>query len=411
MDKTILHCDLNNFYASVECMKNPQLKEKCVAVSGNPEERHGIILAKNENAKRYGIKTGDVIWQALQKCPQLILLPPHFHEYLYLSKLVKDIYKQYSDRVESFGLDEAWIDVSESIALFGSGEEIAHEIKTKVNEQYGLTVSIGVSFNKIYAKLGSDYKKPDAVTVFSRENYRDKVFPLLVENLLFVGRSTKRKLNEIGIFTIGDLANVSEHILVNRLGKMGSIIHGFAKGEDQSEVLLFDHSTKLKSVGNGITCKRDLYTIEDAKIVIYVLADSVATRLRRYHKMATCVRVHFRNSELVTFSRQVQLHHGTNLCEDIAQAAISLTENHYNFDIALRSISLTAANLYEEAQYHQLSFFYNYDKVASIERTMDKIRKKFGYRSINRTLLFMDKDLSSFSPLEDHLIFPQNYFK
>lgn len=411
MEKTILHCDLNNFYASVEVMKNPSLKDKCVAVSGNPENRHGIILAKNENAKKFGIQTGEVIWQALQKCPDLILLPPHFHEYLYLSKLVKDIYKEYSDRVESFGLDEAWIDVSESIAIFGSGEKIAYEIKERVKDIYGLTLSIGVSFNKIYAKLGSDYKKPDAVTIFTKENYEEKIFPLPVEDLLFVGRATKRKLNEVGIMTIGDLANAPEYLIYNRLGKMGSIIHKFARGNDQSEVLLFDHSTKLKSVGNGITCKRDLMNIEDAKIVVYVLADSIATRLRRHRKKALCVRVHFRNNELFTFSRQKQLDYGSNLCEDIAKNALSLIEEHYNFEIPMRSISIATTNLYDEAEYHQLSFFSNYDKMDALERSIDKIRIKYGYRSIIRPLFLIDSDLSGFSPLEEHLIFPQNYFK
>lgn len=411
MKKVILHCDLNNFYASVECMKNPSLKDKCVAVSGNPENRHGIILAKNENAKRYQIKTGDVIWQALQKCPQLVLVPPNFHEYLYLSKLVKDIYKEYSDRVESYGIDEAWIDVSESVALFGDGETIAQLIKEKVNHLYGLTLSIGVADNKIYAKLGSDYKKPDAITVFDEPNYETLVYPQPVENLLFVGRSTTKKLHSLNIYTIHDLILAPEPLLVRLLGKMGKVIQQFAKGNDQSEVLLFDQNTKLKSIGNGITCKRDMHNLDDAKIVIYVLADSIATRLRRNKKVCKCIRVHFRNQELYSFSRQVSIDEATNLCEEIAQVAISLTHEHYNFDIAMRSISITAANLYQENQYHQLSLFSKRDKLMSLEVCIDQIRRKYGVSSISRVLLLKDRDLSDFSPLEDHLIFPQNYFK
>lgn len=410
MERVILHCDLNNFYASVECMKHPELKDKYVAVSGNAEERHGIILAKNEKAKKLGIKTGETIWQAKLKCPDLILLKANFHEYLAISKKVKRLYSEYSDRIESFGLDEAWIDCSESVALFGSGEEIAEQIRSRVKKEFDLTISIGVSFNKIYAKLGSDYKKPDAVTCFNKKNYKEKIFPLPVSDLLYVGKATEKKFREMGITTIGDLATSNKRLLSIRLGKMGEILHDFANGIDHSEVALFDNHTKLKSIGNGITAKRDMENLEDAILVLYVLCDSIAMRLRQNRKLGKCVSVHFRNKELISFSRQMTLNEESNLCEEIVKVAIELTKVHYNFDIAMRSITVSVSQLIDEGTHRQLSLFNNRDKIESIERCMDEIREKFGVSSIFRANSLMDVELTSFSPIEDHVIFPQSYF-
>lgn len=410
MERVILHCDLNNFYASVECMKRPELKDKYVAVSGNAEERHGIILAKNEKAKKLGIKTGETIWQAKLKCPDLILLKANFHEYLAISKKIKRLYSEYSDRIESFGLDEAWIDCSESVALFGSGEEIAEQIRSRVKNEFDLTISIGVSFNKIYAKLGSDYKKPDAVTYFNKKNYKEKIFPLPVSDLLYVGKATEKKFREMGITTIGDLATSNKRLLSIRLGKMGEILHDFANGIDHSEVALFDNHTKLKSIGNGITAKRDMENLDDTILVLYVLCDSIAMRLRQNRKLGKCVSVHFRNKELISFSRQMTLNEESNLCEEIVKAAIELTKVHYNFDIAMRSITVSVSQLIDEGTHRQLSLFNNRDKIESIERCMDEIRGKFGVSSIFRANSLMDVELTSFSPIEDHVIFPQSYF-
>lgn len=410
MERVILHCDLNNFYASVECMKHPELKDKYVAVSGNAEERHGIILAKNEKAKKLGIKTGETIWQAKLKCPDLILLKANFHEYLAISKKIKRLYSEYSDRIESFGLDEAWIDCSESVALFGSGEEIAEQIRSRVKNEFDLTISIGVSFNKIYAKLGSDYKKPDAVTCFNKKNYKEKIFPLPVSDLLYVGKATEKKFREMGITTIGDLATSDKRLLSIRLGKMGEILHDFANGIDHSEVALFDNHTKLKSIGNGITAKRDMENLDDAILVLYVLCDSIAMRLRQNRKLGKCVSVHFRNKELISFSRQMTLNEESNLCEEIVKAAIELTKVHYNFEIAMRSITVSVSQLIDEGTHRQLSLFNNRDKIESIERCMDEIRGKFGVSSIFRANSLMDVELTSFSPIEDHVIFPQSYF-
>ncbi len=411
MEKVILHCDLNNFYASGECMKKPELYHQYMVVGGSEANRHGIVLAKNEMAKQKGVKTGEPIWQAKNKCGTLVVVPPNFHEYLYLSKLIKDIYKEYSDRIESFGIDEAWIDVSESTSLFGSGENIAIELRQRIKDTYGLTISVGVSFNKIYAKLGSDYKKPDAVTVFSKENYREKVFPLPVEEMLYVGRATKEKLNAMHIYTIGQLATYDRSLLRERFGKMGEVLHDFANGNDRSEVALFDRKEKVKSIGNGITTKRDLVCLEDAKLVLVVLCEAIATRLRKEKLVGRCVSVHFRNAQLISFSRQYMLDEPTSLATLILEKALWLCDKHYNFDIGMRSMSVQVSQLSNESSFHQLALFSNTDTLECLERCMDAIRQKYGMQSIMRACVLKDQELTGFSPLENHLIFPQGYFK
>lgn len=205
-DRTILHCDMNNFYASVECLYNPALRGKPVAVGGDVEARHGIILAKNYEAKKYGVQTGEALWQAKQKCPGLTIVPPSFEKYLRFSRLAREIYGCYTDRIESFGLDECWLDLTGSERLFGGGKAVADKLRERIKFELGVTISVGVSHNKIFAKLGSDMKKPDATTVITRENYKDVVWPLPVSDLLFVGPATTRKLARYGIHTIGQLA-------------------------------------------------------------------------------------------------------------------------------------------------------------------------------------------------------------
>lgn len=278
--RTILHSDLNNFYASVECLRNPEIREKPVIVVGSKEDRHGIVLAKNMIAKQAGVKTGDVYWEAKQKCGKnLVEVQADFVAYLQVSRAVRKIYEDYTDRIEAYGIDECWLDVTAS-GIFGSGDQIAETIRQRVKNELGLTVSIGVSWNKIFAKLGSDMKKPDAVTVITKENYKDKVWKLPVEELLYVGKATKRKLNRIGVMTIGDLARSSEKVLTGLLGKWGEYLYAFANGEDQSQVVPVGEEENVKSIGNSLTVYRDLKDDEDVKMVIYLLADSIAARMR-----------------------------------------------------------------------------------------------------------------------------------
>ncbi|MBR1534262.1 MAG: DNA polymerase IV, partial [Ruminococcus sp.] len=321
MMRTILHSDCNGFYASVECLYNPDIRDKPVAVGGDAEKRHGIILAKNQIAKAYHIKTGEAIWQARQKCPDLVVVPPHFERYMRFSKMCRRIYSDYTDHIENFGLDEAWLDVSGNDA---GGEEIAHEIRERIKSELGITVSIGVSFNKIFAKLGSDYKKPDAVTVISRENFREIVWPLPAEDILYVGRSTKKKLNRLGVYTIGDLAAFPLPALRSNFGKWGDVLYTFSNGYDNSPVMHADESSAIKSIGNSTTTVRDLENDEDVKMIFMVLCDSVCRRLREQGAKAGVVAISVRDKELYSFTRQKKLFSATDITEEVLDTAMSL---------------------------------------------------------------------------------------
>jgi len=323
--RTILHSDLNNFYASVECVYRPELRNVPMAVSGDPDARHGIILAKNELAKKCGVKTGEAIWQARQKCPGLQTLPPNFKRYMHFAKMMREIYADYTDYIEPFGLDEAWLDVS---GHRKSGVEIADIIRRRAKEELGLTASVGVSFNKVFAKLGSDMKKPDATTVISEENFREKVWPLPVDELLFVGPATKRKLRSRNIYTIGDLARCNVDTLRFFLGKNGEMIWNYARGRDTSPVLRQDESAMVKSVGNSTTTPRDLVCDQDVHLVLLLLSESVAERLRANSFKGSVVSVYVRDCDLASFSCQRRLHAPTALSREIAACAQALFSEH-----------------------------------------------------------------------------------
>ncbi len=274
MDRIILHSDMNNCYASIELLHHPELRGKPLAVGGDPEARHGIVLAKDQLAKKAGVRTGMALWQARQVCPEIQFIEPHMDLYLRFSRLAHEIYADYTDLQEPFGVDESWIDVTDSCSLKGDGMKVAQEISSRIKFELGITVSIGVSWNKIFAKLGSDYKKPDAITQISRENYQQIVWPLPVEDLLYVGRATKRKLNLYGIHTIGDLAATDPKYLHSWLGKMGYVLSVFAKGDDQTPVSKEGTSAPIKSIGNSTTTPRDLVNNEDVAVIVYLLGYS-----------------------------------------------------------------------------------------------------------------------------------------
>ena len=320
VSRTILHSDCNCFYASVELLHHPELRGKPVAVGGDPEARHGIVLTADYVAKRYGIKTGMTLWQAKQICPEIIFLPPRMDLYLRFSKMAHEIYADYTDRQEPYGIDESWLDVTDSVGIKGDGYRIAKEISNRMKSELGITVSIGVSFNKIFAKLGSDYKKPDAITTMNKDEYKTKAWTLPVSDLLYVGKATNKKLHSLGITTIGDLAQTEEELLVQRLGKMGSILWGFANGYDDSPVKLENTSAPVKSVGNSTTTPKDMETDEDVKIVLYILAESVAARLRENGFRCRTVEITLRDKELFHFSKQVKLKNASNITKEIAEA-------------------------------------------------------------------------------------------
>lgn len=391
----ILHCDLNNFYASVEVTLDPSLAGKYIAVSGNPKTRSGIILAKNTAAKQMGVQTGETIWQAKQKCPQLICVSPHFEYYVHYSKRVRKIYERYTDRVEGFGLDECWLDVTHS-KIFGTPFEIAERIRADVKRETGLTVSVGVSFTKTFAKLGSDLKKPDATTVISRENYKQVVWTLPVSEMLFIGRRTAEKLNSMGIITLGDLANASELALKKRFGVVGERLRISARGEDEEEVRNADCEREIKSVGHGTTTLRDMVTYDDADKVIFYLSDMVATRLRRYGLVGETVHLDIRRNDLTHESRQCKVLH-THVADDIYRAAAKLLRTMWRAeaDLPLRTLTVSVAKLSEVGSGMQVSLFdVKSEREQNLEYSLDQIRKKFGFHAITKASV-INNDLIS----------------
>lgn len=409
MSRIILHSDCNCFYASVECALNPALKGKPVAVSGNPEKRHGIILAKSEEAKKFGVKTGEAIWQAKKKCPQLITLPPNFSKYVEYSKSVKEIYYKYTDMVESFGLDEAWLDVTGSTRLFGNGYKIAQKIRSRIKKELDITVSIGVSYNKIFAKLGSDYKKPDAVTLINKSNYKHMVWGLPAEDLLYVGSATKKKLNSLGIFTIGQIANTPVDILKKNLGKWGQMLHSFANGNDTSTVALYGETSPVKSIGNSTTSPRDLKDITDVKIIMGVLADSVARRMREQGLSCMLVSITVRDNSLCSFTRQKKLLSYTDITSEILSTALALFKESYSWKKPIRSLGLSVSELTCKDSGTQLSLFEDNKKrlrQESLDKTTDTLKNRFGNFIINPAVMLKDTTLSGFNPKADHTIHP-----
>ena len=412
MSRTILHVDLNNFYASVECLYRPELRGKPVAVSGDVENRHGIILAKNQLAKAAGVKTGEALWQAKGKCPGLVCLPPDYRKYLRFSRLARKIYADYTDKIESFGIDECFVDVTGSAALFGDGVQIANDIRRRIREEMGVTASVGVSWNKILAKLGSDMKKPDATTVITKDNFRNIVWPLPVEELLYVGRSTKTKLNNRAVFTIGDLAAREVAHLKLALGVWGETLWTFANGLDAAPVAQSGEESFIKSVGNSTTTPRDLVNIEDVKMIVYVLAESVAARLRRHGLKCRTVAVHIRNNELYSIERQGKLPAPSFLAQDIAGKALEIFRQNYGWDRPIRSLGVRGADLVTEHGAVQLDMFApDSAEQEQLERTLDRLRERFGPYCVRRCALLQDDRLTGFNPKDDHVIHPVSFFR
>ena len=387
MERIIFHCDLNGFYASVELLSHPDLRDVPMAVCGDPHSRHGIILAKNEPAKKFGVQTAETIWQAKKKCPDLVLLPPHhglYHEY---SQKVNAIYDEYTDLVEPFGIDESWLDVTHTLHLFGGdARALADQIRTRIKQELGLTVSVGISFNKVFAKLGSDYKKPDATTVISQENWKEIVWPLPVGDLLYVGGAARKLLKQYGVSTIGQLAACSEDMLETLMGKMGTQLYEYANGLDSAPVRSRYDAEPVKSVGNGTTFPRNLTTQEQVHAGIAMLADSVATRLRHYGLYAGGVQVTIRDPDFHDRSRQCQMSAPTHLIRDLTETATDLVHQLWKPPTPIRAMTVTAIHLVPEGQaYEQVDLFTpvpRKDKQERLEGAMDQIRKKYGNSAI-----------------------------
>lgn len=412
-DRIILHSDLNCFYASVEVNENPKLRDQAIAVCGSTEERHGIVLTASYPAKRRGVKTGMANWQAVRACPGLICVPPHYDLYVKYSRLVRNIYLRYTDKMEPYGMDECWLDVSGSRQLHGDGTAIAEEIRKAVRDELGLTVSIGVSFNKIFAKLGSDMKKPDAVTVIPPASFRDVVWPLPVGDLLFVGPATRRRLADMNVRTIGDLARFDAECLRSRLGKPGLMLKAYAAGLDRSPVMPADERMAIQSIGNSTTPPHDLETMADARCLYYLLAESVAARLRQEGLRARCVSISARNAELVTRSCQQTLPRATSLTGEIAQAAMQLFDRRFALNFPYRSVGLSCSALTTDDAPVQLDFLGDEArriKTERLESAIDGLRRRFGHQIVRRAVVLTDGQYAQINPKEEHTVHPVPFY-
>lgn len=386
-ERVILHCDLNNFFASVSLLFNPTLRSVPVAVCGDKEQRHGIVLAKNEAAKRCGVKTAEAIFEARAKCPELVILPPMMDKYKEYSEKAHRIYEEYTDMIEPFGIDECWLDVTGSRLLFGSGEEIADKIRREIKQKLGITVSVGVSFNKVFAKLGSDMKKPDGITVISRENFREKIWRLPISDLLFVGRKTTDRLRSCGICTIGNAALCSDEMLERLLGKNGLELKRYALGEDNSPVSRQHEKATPKSIGRSVTRQQDFKTPDEIWGMFLSLAREISDSLREQGLYAGGVQVHIRNAALSVkeFSRSYP--DSVNGAKIIAERGMELLNEHFGFTEPLRSVGLRAINLRGYQTAIQEDIFGDSEKRETeekIESSIYELRKKFGSTSITR---------------------------
>lgn len=388
MDRVILHCDCNSFYASVETALCPEYRNVPMAVCGSTEDRHGIVLAKNELAKKFDIRTAETVYSAKKKCPSLVIATPHHEEYVKYSRRVNEIYARYTDIVEPFGIDESWLDVTASQRLFGSGLDIAERIRREVKEEIGITVSIGVSFNKVFAKLGSDYKKPDAITVISRENFKSIVFPLPVGDLLYVGRKTAEQLEKLSVKTIGDLATVSRELLVSRFGKAGEGLYKYANGLDDSPVVPSSDREDAKSVGSGFTFRHDLVGRDECRIGIEYLSDEIGRRLRKIGMKCATVQLTIKDEFLRVIQRQRPQDPPTDISREISDTAYSILLSEWSAGKPIRMLTVTATNLVRsDMSAEQIGFFDDKlyaerQKSKKREETMDKIRQKYGNESV-----------------------------
>lgn len=392
MDRTILHSDINSCYASVERLYMPELEGWPFAVCGSQELRHGIVLAKDETAKRAGVKTGMAIWQARQLCPELRIVEPHFERYAKYSAIVREIYAEYTDLCEPFGIDESWLDITNCLAC-PDPRRTADEIRRRVKRETGLTVSVGVSWNKVLAKLGSDYKKPDAVTVIDREHFKSMVWQLPASEMLMVGRSTRRELARMGIRTIGEIALSDPELLCSRFGKNGVSLWRYANGMDDSRVRRAGEEEPPQSIGNSVTLARDVENERQAWRTLLMLSDSVSSRLRRQKLRCRTVEVALRGTDLRWETHRIRLRYASDVTTELASCALELVRQSHDFTSPLRSMGLRGLELVHAGEEEQMDMFIDYvnlNKQRGIDAAVDGIRAKYGADSICRASLLND---------------------
>lgn len=422
ISRTILHVDMNCFYASVEMAEHPELRGRPVIVGGDEEMRHGIVLTASYPAKRRGVKTGSALWEARRACPDAIIVPPNYPLYQRYSRLARQIYYQYTDLVEPFGLDEAWLDLTHSVQLQGGDALlVAREISERMLCELGVTVSIGISWNKIFAKFGSDHDKPDGLTEVAPANAWRLVWPAPVRDLLYVGPATGRKLNHLGILTIGDLAHADAALLRRTLGKMGEVLQAFACGQDSAPVRplvpgVYDIEHEVKGVGNGITCPFDVEDERTARQVIWLMGESVAQRLRAQGLAARTICAWGRDfATLASRSRQTTLDRPTQLTSEICATAADLLAADWDFahGAKVRGVGVHASNLVPAASVVQLDLWGEEERrlrMLHLDRTIDELRGRFGNHAVRRLSELRDPRLSALDPQRDNVVHPVSYF-
>lgn len=409
MTRTILHSDMNNCYASIERKLNPSLVGKRLVVCGSVEDRHSIVLAKSYEAKAFGVKTGDSLFEAKMKCPGLVAVKPHYDEYFKFSKLAHKIYYNYTNQVEPFGLDECWLDVTGSEKLFGSSETIAHEIKERIKKELGITVSIGVSYNKIFAKLGSDLKKPDAVTVISKNDFKEIVWPLSTDAIIGIGSKTKKKLMYMNINTLGELAKADVNLLKRKLGIRGLYLWQYANGYDTSEVCDYYHRDRIKSISRGVTTRADLNSYDEVKKIFEELAIEVSKKLIEEDLKAGGVRITIRDKNLSYVSFQKVFTETSISALRLNDKAMELFKERYDFKEAIRSLTISAINLTRNTKTEQLSLFAPKKVIKDdrLEKVFNEIREKFGSDKIG----YLGLELNSKMPEKPSVVTLPSGFK
>lgn len=412
MERVIIHSDMNSCYASIECSLNPELMGKAVAVGGSEEDRHGIILAKTEEAKAFGVKTGEPIWQAKNKCPDLIVVRPHFENYLKYFSLAHDIYARYTDRIEPMGLDEAWCDITGSIMLFGSADKIADEIREAFKSELGITVSIGISFNKIFAKLGSDLASKDSVYKITKDDFKEKLWPLPAGAMMGVGKRTAVKLASYGIKTIGDIASTSPEWLKKVFGVAGEEMWSFANGLDFSRVMPDGYSAPIKSIGHGITCTADLVSTDEVWKVFLSLSQDVSKRLRKASLSASAIQICVKDNKLLSRQFQKDLPYLTQSAKELAEGATELFIKNYNWNYDVRAVSVRAINLKDENAPEQLSFytdFRKHEKQQKIDDAVMELRRRFGENCVFNCCLLTENKIPGHN--KDKIPLPKRMYK
>ena len=410
--KIIFHVDMNSFYASVECLYRPDLRHLPLAVGGSSKRRNGIILAKNELAKAYGVKTAEALWEARNKCPDLVIVPPDYELYMYYSERSREIYRDYTPLIESYGLDEAWLDLSGLDLNYSLASYLAKEMHERVVAELGVCVSIGVSWNKVFAKMASGLAKPDGTCIITEDNYQDRIWPLDISKLFYVGRAYTRKFKRIGINTIKDLALADKDLIEANFGKVGLMLKSFARGEDLSVIHSDKEEEEIKSISNSITTARDIEGLADVKLVLGILADSVAARMREAGFLAKTISISMRSTELESKRVQTSLSAPTDLTVEILNTAIALYKENYNLHLPLRSLALRASNL-ETISPEQLDFIPASDykkQSARVDRTIDSLRRRFGYDKILRASSLSD-EIGHIDAKNTHIISPISFIK